>query len=243
MTEMHVQHALHRQTAAWFTAMAMILSGTSALRAAGKDRAKSTSSFPEEENPSLVQAIRRLLDLPQTVAVGGSRSSSRSSICLITPVVDQESYPPTAIAVVPEPVIVTAKPLNELTIKQTTGDKKIIYRQIASSKQAIQTPLTWPLEPIKAGEIFTLELRPLGAPAGNRATIIIQGAEQENLERNKSIIETINRNPEELAKTIQTTSKTKAKFSINLLYSKSDQHEDRLKAWQIKTTNKACSRE
>lgn len=82
---------------------------------------------------------------------------------------------------VSSPVILTAEPLNELSILK---DGQFIYQKLATSTEAIETPFTWPLPPLRGGERLTLKLRPRGAAGGNSAQIPLLVASAGELQRN-----------------------------------------------------------
>lgn len=140
---------------------------------------------PEKEKITLVQAIRRILGLSRRVAVGGSRSSDKNSICLITPELTELDEQVLARVTVPSPLIVTAGPLNELSVLR---EGRVIYRKLASSTEAIETPFPWPLPPLQGGERLTLKLRPKGAAGGTAAKIPLVVASANELQRNDSAL-------------------------------------------------------
>jgi len=149
------------------------------------EQAEAQQQPQEEERITLVQTVRRLLGLSRRVAVGGSRSGGAGSICLITPELTQVDGQVQARVTVPSPVIVTAGPLNELSVLR---DGRVIYRKLASSSKAIVTPFSWPLPPLQGGEQLTLKLRPRGAAGGSAARIPLMVASADVLRRNEALL-------------------------------------------------------
>ena len=137
--------------------------------------------LPEEEKITLVQAIRRILGLSRRVAVGGGRSRNADWICLISPELEELDGQLQARVNVSSPVILTAEPLNELSILK---DGRFIYQKLATSAEAIETPFPWPLPPLRGGERLTLKLRPRGAAGGNSAQIPLLVASAGELQQN-----------------------------------------------------------
>ena len=150
------------------------------------EQAEAQQQPQEEERITLVQAVRRILGLSRRVAVGGSRSGGAGSICLITPELTEVDGQLQARVTVPSPVIVTAGPLNELSVLR---DGRVIYRKLASSSEAIVTPFSWPLPPLQGGEQLTLKLRPRGAAGGSAARIPLVVASADVLRRNEALLE------------------------------------------------------
>lgn len=149
------------------------------------EQAEAQQQPQEEERITLVQTVRRLLGLSRRVAVGGSRSGGAGSICLITPELTKVDGQLQARVTVPSPVIVTAGPLNELSVLR---DGRVIYRKLASSSEAIVTPFSWPLPPLQGGEQLTLKLRPRGAAGGSAARIPLMVASADVLRRNEALL-------------------------------------------------------
>jgi len=150
------------------------------------EQAEAQQQPQEEERITLVQAVRNFLGLSRRVAVGGSRSGGAGSICLITPELTEVDGQLQARVTVPSPVIVTAGPLNELSVLR---DGRVIYRKLASSSEAIVTPFSWPLPPLQGGEQLTLKLRPRGAAGGSAARIPLVVASADVLRRNEALLE------------------------------------------------------
>lgn len=150
------------------------------------EQAESQQQPQEEEHITPVQAVRRILGLSRRVSVGGSRSGGAGSICLITPELTEVDGQVQARVTVPSPVIVTAGPLNELSVQR---DGRVIYRKLASSSEAIVTPFPWPLPPLQGGEQLTLKLRPRGAAGGSAARIPLVVALADVLRRNAALLE------------------------------------------------------
>lgn len=127
-----------------------------------------------QPNATLVQRLRRLLNLSPPLAVGGSRSGSGISVCLLSP---WPTSPATAqkpaVAAVPTtaPTLLPAGPLNEIQILR---GNRIAWQRRASSTDPISGPIPWPLEPLQPSEEALLRLRPRGSAGGDFAELRIQ---------------------------------------------------------------------
>jgi hypothetical protein len=98
----------------------------------------------------VLQKISELLGLNPPIATGGSRSRSSQSVCMIIPRfqnVPGQVDLATAVADVPlaNPTLLASEPFNEVRIKR---NGTILSRRLASSSQAIEGPISWPLEPV-----------------------------------------------------------------------------------------------
>ena len=136
--------------------------------------------------PTLLQRIRALIGLNRPIAAGGSRSGVGLEVCVITPRTEiDEAGQAQALVPLPRPTILAAGPLNEVRIDR---EGKPVWRQRASSTQAIEGPISWPIEPIQPGEQLTLLLRPRGASGGDFAVIKLQGAPAAQMAANEALI-------------------------------------------------------
>ncbi len=142
-------------------------------------------AMAETAKPTLLQRIRALIGLNRPIAAGGSRSGNGPAVCMITPrtEIDQKDQAQ-AVVPLPRPTILAAGPLNEVRIDR---NGKPVWRQRASSTQAIEGPISWPIEPIKPGENLTLLLRPRGASGGDFAVIHLTGAAAAEMSTNEAL--------------------------------------------------------
>ncbi|NDG74381.1 MAG: hypothetical protein EBX49_03395 [Synechococcaceae bacterium WB8_1B_136] len=141
--------------------------GAAAQQAQGKQAA--------QPSRSVIQKLRDFLGLNPPVAVGGSRSGSELGACLLSP------WPGQPVGVT-TPVLLAAGPLNELRLEQ--GDQ-LLWQQRASSTQAIEGPVAWPIRPLRPGEEITLKVRPRGASGGDFASYSLRTADAAALEANQ----------------------------------------------------------
>ena len=139
--------------------------------------------------PTLLQRIRQLLGLVQPVAAGGSRGNSQK-ICLITPFA--RSQQEGAVTPIATPTIRVLQPLNELRLEK---DGITLWRKVASSSQAIQGLIAWPLPPLEPGEQMELVLRPRGSSGGDSARVPLQAACAPVLAQTQELLESIENNP------------------------------------------------
>ena len=140
--------------------------------------------------PTLLQRVRQLLGLVQPVAAGGSRGDSKQ-LCLISPYVtstQQGAVTPTA-----TPTLRVRQPLNEVRIEK---DGRTIWRKVASSSQAINGLIPWPLAPMQPGERLELVLRARGASGADLARVPLQAASAAVLAQTRAVLDEITQNPE-----------------------------------------------
>ena len=139
--------------------------------------------------PTLLQRIRQLLGLVQPVAAGGSRGNSKQ-LCLITPYVasaQQGANTPTA-----TPTLRVREPLNEVRIEK---GGRLLWRKVASSSQAIEGLIAWPLPPLQPGEELELVLRPRGASGGDAARISLRAASAAVLNETRTLLKSVEDSP------------------------------------------------
>jgi hypothetical protein len=128
--------------------------------------------------PTLLQRLREWIGINPRQAVGGSRGSSRTSVCLITPRIEASTTgrPPTAVVSLPSPTLLAEGELNEVRLEQ---DGRTIWQKRASSTAAISGPIAWPLAPLTPGQAMLLRLRPRGAAGGDFADVQLRAASAE----------------------------------------------------------------
>jgi hypothetical protein len=145
--------------------------------AQGQGKAESAAASQALPTRSVIQKLRDFLGLNPPVAVGGSRSGSELAVCLLSP------WPGQPIGLT-TPVLQAAGPLNEIRIEQ--GDQ-LLWERRASSTQAIEGPIPWPIQPLKAGAELTLKIRPRGASGGDFAVFHFRVADAAALESNAQL--------------------------------------------------------
>lgn len=155
------------------------LTGLSGLPAAAQSQGKAASAAASQALPprSVIQKLRDFLGLNPPVAVGGSRSGSELAVCLLSP------WPGQPIGLT-TPVLQAAGPLNEIRIQQ---GEQLLWERRASSTQAIEGPIPWPIQPLKAGAELTLKIRPRGASGGDFAVFHFRVADAAALESNAQL--------------------------------------------------------
>lgn len=136
--------------------------------------------------PSLIQKLRAFLGLNPPVAIGGSRSGGELSVCLLSPW-------PRAPVGLSAPVLQAAGPLNEIRLER--GDQ-LLWQRRASSTQAIEGPILWPIAPLQPGEVLTLRLRPRGASGADFASYTLRVADAESLKANQAQVDALGQNPQ-----------------------------------------------
>ena len=156
------------------TAFTWIGTSNHAVRAA--EQPSTTKQQLVQLPPSLVERLRKLLNITPPVAVGGSRGDHDRRVCLISPrVTATGNDQPTAMTTLPNPTLLAAGPLNEARIER---NGQIVWRQRASSSQALEGPIQWPLRPLQPGERVVLWIRPQGSAGGDFAKVALIAADQ-----------------------------------------------------------------
>ena len=139
-------------------------------------------------DPTLVQRLRELLNVTPPSAVGGSRNSGTTSICLINPRISSHAENSLVVNVIASrPTILVSGSLNEIRLQRDRGVRTIWIQQ-ASSIEAIEGPIDWPLEPLTPGEVVTLKLRPRGATGGESISIELRAGSASDFQRTERLI-------------------------------------------------------
>jgi hypothetical protein len=160
------------------------------------------AAVAQSAKPTLLQRIRALIGLNRPIAAGGSRSSGALAVCVITPRTELDAKGQAqALVPLPRPTILAAGPLNEVRIDR--GGQPV-WRQRASSTQAIEGPISWPVEPIQPGEQLTLLLRPRGASGGDFARIQLTGASASEMSSHQSLVEQLGSDAKAWLKAVDT---------------------------------------
>ena len=188
-----------RQNAACLAAVALSLAAATVVPSPviAQTAAQKTSQPAAKVSPpplSVIQKLRAFLGLNPPVAVGGSRSGGGQSICLLSPWpgADRNDGSVPVTVLVSRPALLAAGPLNEVRIEQ---DNRIIWQERASSTQAIEGPIAWPISPLQPGQQVTLKLRPRGASGGDFATFSLRAADADVLDDNDRQIHAIGTDP------------------------------------------------
>jgi len=198
----------------------------------------SSSAVAQEQPipPTLLQRIRQLLGLVQPVAAGGSRGfPPPPTVCLVSPVVNQKNKE--AIVTISSPVILTTKPLNELRIEQ---NENVLWEKKGSSTEPLKQRTSWPLRPIKPGEVFDLSIRPQGASGGDFARFQLRGAEAEVMQKNQDILEKLQNQPGQWSDALEAAIKNGDQTMVIALLVDQRRSSDLIKKAQDFITNTAC---
>jgi len=136
---------------------------------------------------TLLQQLRELIRPNPPQAVGGSRGGAALSVCLVTPLFQQDpGGPAMAEVALTRPTLLAAQPLNEVRLLR---DGRIVWQQLASSTQAIEGPIPWPLdEPLAPGDTLLLRLRPRGAAGSDFADIQLVAAGASEQQRAQALL-------------------------------------------------------
>lgn len=156
---------------------------------------------------SVIQKLRDFLGLNPPVAVGGTRSSGELRVCLLSP------WPAQPVGV-RTPVLLAQGPLNELRLEQGT---QLLWQQRASSTQAIEGPVAWPIRPLQPGEVMTLKVRPRGASGGDFASYTLRAADAASLQANQQQLDSLGRSVEAWTRAMESLGPNQAAKAAALL--------------------------
>ncbi len=135
---------------------------------------------------TLLQQLRELIRPNPPQAVGGSRGPAALRVCLVTPLFQQDPGGPAIAEVALErPTLLAAEPLNEVRLLR---NGRIVWQQLASSTQAIEGPIPWPLDPLAPGDTVLLRLRPRGAAGSDFADIQLVAASESEQQRIRALL-------------------------------------------------------
>ena len=149
---------------------------------------------------SLIQQLRDFLGLTPPIAVGGSRSGGDQQVCLLSPwPIDRmskgsgstQAMEPLLVGL-SAPLLLAQAPLNEIRLER---NEQLLWQQRASSNEAIEGPIPWPISPLRPGELLTLKLRPRGAAGGDFAVFRLQAASAANLKANQDQVVALGSDP------------------------------------------------
>jgi hypothetical protein len=188
-----------------------------------------------QPNATLVERLRRLLNLSPPLAVGGSRSGAGSAVCVISPRF-QHHADGRAIAAValPQPTLLAAEPLNEVRLIK---DGRIVWQQRASSTEPIEGPIPWPLQPLQPGESVLLRLRPRGASGSDFADIQLVAASKVEQQRAQALL---NDEPSRLAAIEAEASAGRAVLASELLFAPLDQAPEAIQLLRRELIEQGC---
>lgn len=140
-----------------------------------------------------LQRIRELLGLNPPIAVGGSRSGRAVEVCVISPhLAMTPSGEAVATVSIGRPTLLAVGPLNEVRIER---GGTVVWQRLASSTEAVEGPITWPLDPLQPGETFELKLRPRGSAGGDFAEIRLKAAPAEQMMRADALVQGLSADP------------------------------------------------
>ena len=219
--------------------MAFAQASSTAAAAKGGSEGTAPAQRLVKASPTLVQRLRQLLNLAPPLAVGGSRSGEAGSVCLISPApqaratraaVDGPSEDALAVTPVAAPTLLAAGPLNEIRLQR---DGVMLWRLRASSSQAIDGPIPWPLAPLKPGERLQLLLRPRGASGGDFASVRLQAGNAAELESNLRLIVSLGVEQQPWLDAIERTSRSDHALAVALLTSPAAPAEIRAAALEL----------
>jgi len=162
-------------------ALTLLFALSSGHGMAAEQPTRHQTSPPQQPSLSLIQKLRAFLGVNPPIAIGGSRGADAQSVCLLSP------WPGQPVGV-NTPVLQAAGPLNELRLEQ--GDQ-LLWQRRASSTQAIEGPVAWPIQPLKPGEVITLKVRPRGASGGDFASYTLRVTDAATLQANQRQIEAL----------------------------------------------------
>lgn len=149
-------------------------------------------SAPPPQKTAL-QRIRELLGLNPPIAVGGSRSDTAVEVCMISPhLAITPSGEAVATVAMGRPTLLAVGPLNEVRIER---GGRVVWQRLATSSEAIEEPIAWPIDPLQPGETVEVKLRPKGTPGGDFAVIHLMGASAEQMQQAETLVEGLGADP------------------------------------------------
>jgi hypothetical protein len=130
------------------------------------------------------------------IAAGGSRGDGEAkSVCLLHPWILPNSYPAAASLAMPRPVVVTARPLARMALKDGDGDdiRQLYFtRQPAAHGMFIPWPESWPS--LQAGRTYQLRLQSLDS--SEEATLVVQTGSAQEFQRWHDLVVSLGPRPE-----------------------------------------------
>ncbi len=157
----------------------------------GNSSFASEQSRNDEPPKSFVQIARNLLGVPKKVAAAGSRSFNIPTVCIITPEINQINREMRSYLILPKPTIVMRETLNEIEIRVNNS---IPWKRNASSLNAIDGTIYWPLKKLKGGDIVNIRVRPRGSSGGNSVNLSMLVKSQKELDKNSKTIRSLGKN-------------------------------------------------
>ena len=220
--------------------LGLCLSGPLLLPQLSEASAAKPANKPKPPQPSLLEQIRELVGIGTPSAVGGSRSSSDGSVCVILPGASAaETVSGSSLrALVSQPTIVVKGPLNELRLENQDG---ILWQKLASSTQSIEGPIPWPIQPLSPNQILTLRVRPKGASGGDFATYSVVAGSAESMADAEAKIRKLGSDPQAWRGAIQSALNTKQQgLALALLFSDRAPESSQIKLLQQAAIRQAC---
>jgi len=207
------------------------LSEASAVKPANK---------PKPPQPSLLEQIRELVGIGTPSAVGGSRSSSDGSVCVILPGASaaQTGSESNLRALISQPTIVVKGPLNELRLENQDG---ILWQKLASSTKSIEGAIAWPIQPLSQNQTLILRVRPKGASGGDFASYNLVAGSSEVMAETEAKIRKLGSDLQAWRGAIQSALNTKQQgLALALLFSDKAPEGSPIKQLQQTAIQQAC---
>lgn len=213
------------------TGISIILCGTLIIQTTKAEEENNPLESRKITNMSLAQIVRRLVGLPQEVSAGGSRSGFRtkSKICLINPAIKISNSQNIATTSMNKPIIITSSKLNELKIREATGQKTILFRASSSSTEAVETPIKWPIKPIRPNEKYILEFRDINSPASEIVEVLLVSQDQRTMADSQKLIREFNSKETATARKLHILKESSPEIAINLIFSLNSKNNQQLK--------------
>jgi hypothetical protein len=220
--------------------LGLCLSGPLLLPQLSAASAPKPANKPKAPQPSLLEQIRELVGIGTPSAVGGSRSSSDGSVCVILPGAStaETRSGSNLRALISQPTIVVRGPLNELRLENQDG---IRWQKLASSTKSIEGPIAWPIQPLSPNQTLTLRVRPKGASGGDFASYSLVGSSSEAMAETEAKIRKLGSDPQPWQGAIQSALNTKQQgLALALLFSDKAPEGSAIKQLQSTVIQRAC---
>ncbi len=220
--------------------LGLCLSGPLLLPQLSAASAAKPANKPKPPQPSLLEQIRELVGIGTPSAVGGSRSSSDGSVCVVSPGASAAEIGSGSSlrALVSRPTIVVKGPLNELRLENQDG---ILWQKLASSTKSIEGPIAWPIQPLSPNQRLTLRVRPKGASGGDFASYNLVAGSSEVMSETEAKIRKLGSDLQAWRGAIQSALNTKQQgLALALLFSDKAPEGSAIKQLQSTVIQRAC---
>ena len=127
------------------------------------------------------------------VPPGGALPGAGAAVCVISPWPDRLGADG-----VPEALVPLAQPtllaVGRFQAMQLEANGRVLWSHQATVDQPLEGPIPWPLAPLQPGQVLWWRLQPLGAAAGDFASLRLRAAAADRTRQQQ--LQTLARNPD-----------------------------------------------